>query len=472
MDCWNSSCYSYRSNPESALMMEKILDGKGKRLLILGAGESGLGAAVLGLKQGFQVLLSDQGVIKPKYQEMISELGIDAESGSHERAASFSPDLVIKSPGIPEKAPIIRSFREAGLPVIGEIEFASWFTNARIVAITGSNGKSTTTALIHHMLVKAGVKAGLGGNIGKSFALQVAQNDLPDYVLEISSFQLDDSFFFKPNISILTNITPDHLDRYNYRLENYVRSKFSISRQQEASDYFIYCADDPISREYLNIAPGHPHQMAFSHEEKLPEGAWVEDDQIHFLVNNQSFNMPIHEISIKGRHNTYNSMAAGIVGALYGLRKEQIKESLSDFKGLNHRLESITRIKGVEYINDSKATNVNSTWYALESMSKPVVWIAGGIDKGNDYSVLEALVRKKVKALVCLGADNTKLHAAFSRHVDVIVNTSSMQDAVKMAYQLANSGDAVLLSPACASFDLFENYEDRGDKFRDAVIRL
>ncbi len=453
-------------------MMEKILNGNGKKLLILGAGESGLGAAVLGLKKGFQVLLSDQGAIKPRYLEMINELGIDAESGSHERAMAFSPDLVIKSPGIPDKAPLIRRFREAGLPVIGEIEFASWFTDARIVAITGSNGKSTTTSLIHHMLVKAGIKAGLGGNIGKSFALQVAQNDLPDYVLEISSFQLDDTCFFKPHISILTNITPDHLDRYNYRLENYVHSKFSISRQQNATDYFIYCADDPITLEYLHTVANQPQQIAFSHEQKLKEGAWVEDDQIHFLVKNQSFNMPIQEISIKGRHNTYNSMAAGIVGALYGLRKEQIKESLSDFKGLNHRLESITRIKGVEYINDSKATNVNSTWYALESMSKPVVWIAGGIDKGNDYSVLEPLVRKKVKALVCLGADNTKLHAAFSRHVDVIVNTSSMQDAVKMAYQLANSGDAVLLSPACASFDLFENYEDRGDKFRDAVIHL
>lgn len=452
--------------------MEKLLDGTGKKLLVLGAGESGVGTAILGLKKGFEVLVSDAGTIKPRYRKALEENQISFEEGTHELAKAYRADLVMKSPGIPDKAPLVKQIRSAGIPVVSEIEFGSWFTQAQIVAITGSNGKSTTTALTYHMLKKAGLNVGLGGNIGKSFAWQVATESFDHYVLEISSFQLDDTCFFSPHIAVLTNITPDHLDRYGYDLQNYVTSKFSIRKQQTANDYFVYCAEDEITVEQLSRYPSPSVNIPFSIDQPQAEGAYVKDSQIFIHIKNQTFHMPIHEISIKGRHNTYNSMAAGIVGSIYGLRKEIIKESLSDFKGLEHRLESVSRIKGVEYINDSKATNVNSTWYALESMNKPVIWIAGGIDKGNDYSVLEPLVKKKVKALICLGADNTKLHAAFSKHVDIVVNTNNMNDAVRMAYQLAGNGDAVLLSPACASFDLFENYEDRGAKFKDAVIKL
>lgn len=444
-----------------------------KRLVILGGGESGAGTAVLGLKHGYDVFLSDKGKIADKYKAILSEYKVDYEEEQHTEEKILNADLVMKSPGIPEKADMIKKLRAQNTRIVSEIEFASWYTDAKIVGITGANGKTTVTALTYHIMKEGGMNVGLGGNIGKSFAMQVATENYDHYVLEISSFQLDDIETFRPHISILTNITPDHLDRYNYELQNYVTAKFAIAKNQTAEDYFIYCAEDEITMQNIDKYPTAAKKIPFAYDQVIEEGAYVKDETIQISINNNNpFTMSIQELGIRGRHNVYNSMAAGIVANIYGLRKEQIRESLANFKSLEHRLETVTKIRGVEFINDSKATNVNSTWYALESVSKPIIWIAGGVDKGNDYSVLEGLVKKKVRAMICLGVDNTKLHSAFSKHVDIVINCTNMRDAVRMGYQLSNPGDAVLLSPACASFDLFQNYEDRGKKFKDAVIQL
>lgn len=444
-----------------------------KRLVILGGGESGAGTAVLGLKHGYDVFLSDKGKIADKYKAILSEYKVDYEEEQHTEEKILNADLVMKSPGIPEKADMIKKLRAQNTRIVSEIEFASWYTDAKIVGITGANGKTTVTALTYHIMKEGGMNVGLGGNIGKSFAMQVATENYEHYVLEISSFQLDDIETFRPHISILTNITPDHLDRYDYELQNYVTAKFAIAKNQKADDYFIYCSDDEITMQNIDKYPTAAKKVPFACDREISEGAYVKDETIQISINNNNpFTMSIQELGIRGRHNVYNSMAAGIVANIYGLRKEQIRESLANFKSLEHRLETVTKIRGVEFINDSKATNVNSTWYALESVSKPIIWIAGGVDKGNDYSVLEGLVKKKVRAMICLGVDNTKLHSAFSKHVDIVINCTNMRDAVRMGYQLSNPGDAVLLSPACASFDLFQNYEDRGKKFKDAVIQL
>lgn len=443
-----------------------------KRLVILGAGESGFGTAVLGLKQGYDVFVSDAGIIKNNYKQHLSDWEIEYEESKHTEEKILNADIVMKSPGIPEKAEMVKKIRKAGIKVVSEIEFGSWFTDAKIVGITGSNGKTTTTALTYHLLKSGGLNVGLGGNIGQSFAYQVATQNYEHYVLEISSFQLDDIEKFRPHIAVLTNITPDHLDRYNYELQNYVTAKFNITKNQTTADYFVYCADDELSAQNLSAYPTAAQKIPFAYDKDFAEGGFVKDNNIIININQNQFSMSIQELGLSGRHNVYNSLAAGIVANVYGLRKEQIRESLADMKSLEHRMESVAKVRNIEFINDSKATNVNSTWYALESMDKPVIWIAGGIDKGNDYTVLDPLVRKKVKGMICLGVDNTKLHTAFGRMVDIMVNVSNMTDAVRMAYNLGNPGDCVLLSPACASFDLFENYEDRGKKFKDAVIQL
>jgi UDP-N-acetylmuramoylalanine--D-glutamate ligase len=443
-----------------------------QRLVILGSGESGFGTAVLGRKEGYEVFVSDGGKIKDKYKKLLKEHKVEFEEGQHTDDKILNADVVMKSPGIPEKAEMVRKLRKEGVKIVSEIEFASWYTDAKIVGITGANGKTTTTALTYHILKSGGLNVGLGGNIGQSFAYQVATENYDHYVLEISSFQLDDTEKFRPDVAVLTNITPDHLDRYNYELQNYVESKFKITKNQKAEDYFIYCADDEITMGNLNRYPTKAQKIPFAYDTEQAEGGYVKDD--HIIINHKQnqFTMSIQELGLKGRHNVYNSLAAGIVANVYGLRKEQIRESLADMKSLEHRMESVAKVRNIEFINDSKATNVNSSWYALESMTKPVIWIAGGIDKGNDYAIMENLVKKKVKGMICLGVDNTKLHQAFGKMVDVMVNVTNMTDAVRMAYNLGNPGDCVLLSPACASFDLFENYEDRGKKFKDAVVQL
>jgi UDP-N-acetylmuramoylalanine--D-glutamate ligase len=443
-----------------------------KKIVILGGGESGVGTALLAKKLRFEVFLSDAGEIKPKYREVLEQMNIAFETGKHTEKKILDADLVMKSPGIAHKMPIIKKIKEAGIKIVSEMEFAAPYTKAEIIGITGSNGKTTTTALTYHILRNGGLNVGLGGNIGRSFAWQVATEKFDYYVLEISSFQLDDVESFRPDVAVLTNITPDHLDRYNYELQNYVAAKFNITKYQNESDYFIYCADDEITMQNIDKYPTKAQKIPFSLEKKFRQGGYVENETIFININQTQFTMSNSELGIKGRHNIYNSLAAGIVANIYGLRKEEIRKSLSDFKSLEHRLETVTKVRGIEFINDSKATNVNSTWYALEIMSKPVIWIAGGVDKGNDYSVLVPLVQKKVKALICLGEDNTKLHSAFGKAVDIMINTGNMRDAVKIAYQLGNPGDVVLLSPACASFDLFQNFEDRGTKFKEEVFKL
>ena len=443
-----------------------------QRLVILGAAESGFGTAVLGIKQGYDVFVSDGGKIKDIYKKQLNDWKIEFEEAKHTDEKILNADVVMKSPGIPEKAEMVKKIRNAGIKIVSEIEFGSWFTNAQIVGITGANGKTTTTALTYHLMKQGGMNVGLGGNIGQSFAYQVATENFDYYVLEISSFQLDDIEKFRPDIAVLTNITPDHLDRYNYDLQNYVSSKFSITKNQTEKDYFIYCADDEITMQNMEKYPTGAKKIPFAYDKEFAEGGFVKNDTIIINHKQNQFTMSIQELGLTGRHNVYNSLAAGIVANVYGLRKEQIRESLADMKSLEHRMESVAKVRNIEFINDSKATNVNSTWYALESMTKPVIWIAGGIDKGNDYTVMEQLVKKKVRGMICLGVDNTKLHSAFGKMVDIMVNVTNMNDAVRMAYQLGNSGDCVLLSPACASFDLFENYEDRGKKFKDAVIQL
>jgi len=443
-----------------------------RRIVILGAGESGTGAAVLARKQGFDVFVSDSGRIKDTYKEILYNYEIEWEEGKHTERQILNASEIIKSPGMSDKSDIIVAARKKGIRIISEIEFAGRYTQAKKICITGSNGKTTTTTLIHHMLRKAGLNAGLAGNVGRSFALQVATENYDIYVIELSSFQLDGMFEFKADIAILLNITPDHLDRYDYNMQNYVDSKFRIGQNLAEDDYFIYCSDDEITIRELERIVLKAKQLGFTLRENRQQGAYVEGDAMKIEVDDDLFEMSLAELALKGRHNTYNSMAAGITGSVLKIRKPVIRESLMDFTGVEHRLERFIKVHGIEFINDSKATNVNSTWYALESMTNPVIWIAGGTDKGNDYSELDELVKHKVKALVCLGVDNSKLHKAFDGIIPVIVDTSSMKEAVMAAYRLGKKDDTVLLSPACASFDLFENYEDRGRQFKQFVREL
>ena len=442
------------------------------RIVVLGAGESGYGSAVLARKHGFDVFLSDLGTIGDPYRELIQKSGIPFEEGRHTPELILNAKEVIKSPGIPEKADMVKAVRKAGIPVISEIEFAGRYTKAKKICITGTNGKTTTTLLTHHILKKAGLNVGLAGNVGKSFALQVAENDFDYYVIELSSFQLDGMFDFKADIAILTNITPDHLDRYEYKLENYIDSKFRITRNQEKEQAFIYCADDELTEEGIKTRKFHATQYPFSIRREEGMSAWVNDDQLTINIKNQPLHMSIFDLALQGKHNLYNSMAAGIAARIIDIRKDVVRESFSDFKNIEHRLEHVMTVHGIEFINDSKATNINSAWYALECMSKPVIWIVGGVDKGNDYDILKDLVKTKVKAIVCLGKDNARIHEAYGDVVQDIIDTKTAADAVKASYERGRKGDVVLLSPACASFDLFKNYEDRGRQFKLAVKAL
>lgn len=443
-----------------------------KKIVVLGAGESGVGAAVLAVNKGFDVFLSDNGKIKDHYKDVLKKYAVVYEEGNHSQEKILAADEVIISPGIPEKTALVQKIIAQKIPVISEIEFAGRYTKATMIGITGTNGKTTTTMLTYHILQKAGLNVGLAGNVGKSFALQVAEGDHDYYVLELSSFQLDGMQKFKCDIAILTNITPDHLDRYDQDLKKYVYSKFKITQNQTEQDVFIYCEDDEITRQYFPDVKINSKQYPFSIKKKLATGAWLDDDIINIKTNINHYTMNIHELALQGKHNLYNSMAAGIAARVLDLNKEIVRESLSDFRSLEHRLEHVTTVHGIEFVNDSKATNINSTWYALESYSKPVILILGGVDKGNDYSMLVDLVKEKVKAIVCLGKDNRKIMKAFKDSVDTIVETSSADEAVQVSYRLGKSGDVILLSPACASFDLFENYEDRGRQFKRAVKAL
>ncbi|MCY1721485.1 UDP-N-acetylmuramoyl-L-alanine--D-glutamate ligase [Prolixibacteraceae bacterium Z1-6] len=443
-----------------------------KLVAILGAGESGVGAAILAQKKGYKVFVSDLGKIKEKYKNVLSNYTIDFEEEKHSVDKILCAELVVKSPGIPETAPLIVQLKEKGIPVISEIEFGGRYTSAKTICITGSNGKTTTTLLTYHILKNAGLKVGLAGNVGKSFAWQVADEEHEVYVIELSSFQLDRMYEFKADVSVIMNITPDHLDRYGYDMQNYIDSKFRILQNQTSNDYFIYCEDDEVIKNELRKREIKPVQIPFGLGMAAEPGAGVHENRIIINFNQNQFSMSILDLSLQGKHNTYNSMAAGIASMVFEIRNEQLRESMADFKGVEHRLERFLKVHGIEFVNDSKATNVNSTWYALESVHKPIIWIAGGVDKGNDYSMLQGLVTNKVKAIVCLGKNNAKLHEAFGDSVANIVDATSMEEAVKAAYYLARNGDTVLLSPACASFDLFENYEDRGNQFKEQVRNL
>jgi len=442
------------------------------KLVILGAQESGVGAARLAQQRGLDVFVSDMGAIKPNYREELKTRGISFEEGGHTAARILDADEVVKSPGIPDTASLVSAAREKGIPVISEIEFAYRYCKGKIIAITGSNGKTTTTLLTHHILRKAGIDVAVGGNVGTSFAGLVADGDKAWYVLELSSFQLDGIHTFRPDIGMLLNITPDHLDRYHYRMENYVASKFRIAMNQRAEDHFIHCADDAETNAWLHLQSVTARRWPFSIHHVVDQGAFLQDDHIHINTHQTTFRMSIIELALQGKHNVYNSMAAGIAARVLELRKDIVRESLSDFQNVEHRLEHVAMVHGIEFINDSKATNVNSTWYALESMVKPVIWVVGGVDKGNDYTTLRELVKQKVKAIVCLGTDNSKIHKAFSGVVPTIVDTASAEHAVRVANEMGEAGDVVLLSPACASYDLFENYEERGRKFKTAVKGL
>jgi UDP-N-acetylmuramoylalanine--D-glutamate ligase len=446
--------------------------GGAGRIAVLGAGESGVGAAFLAQKQGYDVFVSDFGAIADKYKQQLINWNIRFEEKMHTEEEILKAVEVIKSPGIPDKVAIVKKIKEKSIPVISEIEFAGRYTNAKIIGITGSNGKTTTTSLTYHILKNAGLNVGLAGNIGKSFAYQVATEKFDIYVLELSSFMLDDMYQFKTDIAVLLNITPDHLDRYEYKMENYVTSKFRIMQNQTLDSVFIYCADDPETIKGLNGHSTAAQYIPFSIEKKIERGAYLQNDQLIINVRKEPFEMSITELALQGKHNIYNSMASGIVANFLEISNPSIRESMGNFKNIEHRLESIGKISGISFINDSKATNVNSTWYALESMTSDVILILGGVDKGNDYSILKSLVKQKVKAIVCLGKDNKAIHEAFNDVVEIIVNTSSAQEAAQVSYHLATKGDTVLLSPACASFDLFKNYEDRGNQFKQAVKEL
>ena len=442
------------------------------RLVILGGGESGVGTAILGKQKGFEVFVSDKGEIQEKYKQVLEHFEIEWESGEHTEAKILNADVVMKSPGIPDGVALVRALVEKGVPVISEIEFASKYTEATIIGITGSNGKTTTTMLTNHLLKDGGLHVGMAGNIGDSYAKMVSEKDFDHYVLEISSFQLDGMVDFKPYIAIITNITPDHLDRYDYKFENYIASKFRIAMNQDKGDYLIYDADDEVVQDWLEKHPVQSKLLPFSVKRKLEEGAWLENKTIKIKLEHKTLEMSEDSLALEGQHNVKNTMAASMAAMLVKVRKETIRNSIQSFQGVPHRLEKVLKINHVEYINDSKATNVNATYYALDGIKKPIVWIVGGVDKGNDYSELMPLVREKVKAVVCLGVDNAKLLDAFGNVIDLMVETYSMEEAVKVAYKVAERGDAVLLSPACASFDLFKNYEDRGDQFKNAVKNL
>ena len=443
-----------------------------KRIVILGAGESGVGAAVLAKLKGFDVFVSDFGKISSKYKEALNKYQLDFEEEKHTESIILAADEVVKSPGISDTAPLIVKLIERNIPVVSEIEFAGRFSDAKMICITGSNGKTTTTLLLYHMLTKAGLNVGLAGNVGESLAWQVAEKDFTHYVVELSSFQLDGMYDFRANIAILLNITPDHLDRYNYKMGNYINSKFRILQNMRSEDSFVFCTDDEIIKDELLKSNTLAQLLPFSVQEVKEMCGWIENELLKIQYNENLFSMDKKDLSLPGIHNVYNSLASGIAGSVLQIRKEVIRESLSDFQGVDHRLEKVVRVRGIQFINDSKATNINSTWYALESMEEPVVWIVGGVDKGNDYSVLADLVNEKVKGIVCLGTDNSKIHTAFDANVDFIVDARSMNEAVKQAYQIANKEEIVLLSPACASFDLFENYEDRGNQFKEEVRNL
>ncbi len=442
-----------------------------KQLVALGAGESGVGTALLAKSKGFEVLVSDAGKIKKKYENVLSHQGIEFEENKHSKERILESNIIVKSPGIPDTAPLVVECRKKGIEVIGEIEFASRYFNGQLVGITGSNGKTTTTSLAYHLLSKGGLNPMLGGNIGESFARQVIDKTDGVAVLELSSFQLDDINSFRPNIAIILNITPDHLDRYDYKMENYIASKFRITKYQSEEDFLVYNADDENITNGLKQFPIKAQLIPISIYKKLEYGAWIENNNLIININSE-LKMTIQKLALQGKHNIYNSMAAGVAGRILELRKEVIRESLSDFESLEHRLETIVKVSGVNYINDSKATNINSTWYALESIDTPIVLIMGGVDKGNDYGIIEDLVKDKVKGIICLGIDNNKIHEAFEGHVETMIDTQSMHEAVRFAYKMSEKGDTVILSPACASFDLFENYEERGRQFKTAVRGL
>ena len=444
------------------------------KIVILGSGESGTGAALLAKKQGYEVFMSESGVIKSKYKNILIENNIPFEEEGHSIEKISNTKEIIKSPGIPDQLPLMKKLVDKGIKIISEIEFASRYCQAKKICITGSNGKSTTTLLTYHILKKAGINVGLGGNIGKSYAYQVATEKYDYYVLELSSFQLDNMYDFKADIAILLNITPDHLDRYDYDFGKYAKSKFRISQNQTSSDFFIYNSDDECILKYMESHSTPAKKVPISIKKKLTgESAFLdEENKINININQNPLIMTIEQLALQGKHNVYNSMAASVAGRIIDIRKEIVRESLSDFVNIEHRLEQVATINGIEFINDSKATNVNSAWYALESMTKPVIWIVGGVDKGNDYNQLHDLVKEKVKAIICLGKDNSKLLDAFGPIIEKISEASTAQEAVALSYQFGKKGDVVLLSPACASFDLFENYEDRGAQFKAAVRAL
>lgn len=443
-----------------------------KRLVVLGGGESGVGTAILAKKENFDVFLSDMGQIKDKYKQLLEEHGIAYEEGQHTEELILNADEVMKSPGIPKKAALIQKLEEKEISIISEIEFASRYTDAKIIAITGSNGKTTTTSLMFHILKQAGLNVGLGGNIGKSFAKSVAEDNFDYYVLEVSSFQLDDiKTDFKPYVAILLNITPDHLDQYNYQFDLYAKAKFRITENQDENDYFIYNLDDPKTMEMIDQIDIRAHRKPFTMMDATNE-AYANNELFRVNDSNGDFTMLVNDLGLIGKHNVSNSLAAAVAAKIIDINNEDLKKSLSDFKSVEHRLEPVLTIGGIDFINDSKATNVNATYFALESMTKPVVWIVGGTDKGNDYNEVLPFVKKKVKAIVCLGVDNAKIVDFFSPYIDTIVETNTMKDCVEQSYKLATKGETVLLSPACASFDLFNGYEDRGDQFKENVRKL
>ncbi len=442
------------------------------RVVVLGGGESGVGSAVLAKVKGFDVFLSDMGKLSEKYIAMLDEWKIPYEQGRHSEELILNADEVIKSPGIPETAPMVQKIIEKGIGVISEIEFAGRYDSAKKVCITGSNGKTTTTSLIYHLLQQAGLNVGLGGNIGKSYAYQVATEQHDIYVLELSSFQLDNVYDFKADIAIITNITPDHLDRYGYNMENYVKSKFRITRNMSSDDCFIFCSDDEITVNHLNQIVVKAQKLPFTQKDEVTQGAFVKENKMVVRYKEQECDMYLQELALGGKHNVYNSMAAALAAKAMDIDNAVIRNGLATFQAVEHRLEKVLSIRDVLYINDSKATNVDAAWYALECQTRPVIWIVGGTDKGNDYSSLVELAREKVKAIICMGVDNAKIHAAFENVVPQMCDVTSAADAVKMADSLASAGDVVLLSPCCASFDLFKNYEDRGRQFKEAVRNL
>jgi len=444
-----------------------------KRIVILGAGESGVGAALLAQQKGFEVFVSEASTIKPVFKDELRLSSVDFEERTHTEDKIFNASIIVKSPGIPENNEIVKKLRKAKIEIISEIEFAFMHKgHSKIIAVTGSNGKTTTTSMVFHICKEAGMNCAMVGNIGYSFARQVAIEPKDIYIAEISSFQLDDIKTFRPDIAILTNITEDHLDRYEYKFENYIKSKFSIIKNQTKDDVFIYNADDEITIENLKKFLNRVKALPISMRKILPQGAYIQNAEMHIKWQNEEMNMSVDDFAVKGKHNQYNTMAAGLSAFVMDIRKEKIRDAVQTFESLEHRMEFVATIKGVDFINDSKATNTNSTWYALESMEKPTILILGGVDKGNDYSFIKDLVKEKVKAIVCMGKDNTKIHEAFGNDVELMINTESARDAVQAAFHFADKGDVVLLSPACASFDLFKNYEDRGAQFKEAVKDL